>query len=309
MFRPCTNKTFLLLLLMGCTATLLPAQQTKHFELQVEMDNVVISAARGGWDVNAFIRRIQEDTTFYKAFKTTKLVSYTATNKIVNFDNGNEPASSYSYTSRQTRTGKCRTILKENEKVTGDFFDRNREPRTFTAKMYEHLFFFQGKLCGENDIVKNSEEDKAKGRLEKTKIQLKQLIFNPGSKVDGVPLLGNKASLFDPEIAKLYKFQLKSETFYGEDCYVFIATPKPGIRKDLVFRNLSTWFRKSDYAIIARKYALNYSTIAYDFDVEMEVYLTTVAGHLLPAKILYTGNWKAITKSRERSSFTTSFYY
>ena len=44
------------------------AQDTSIFKYPIKMDEVVISAARDGWDIDGFIKRVQNDTTFYKAF-------------------------------------------------------------------------------------------------------------------------------------------------------------------------------------------------------------------------------------------------
>src|SRR5690606_17105350 len=113
-------------------------------------------------------------------------------------------------------------------------------------------------VCGEDDIVAGAMEVRDKGQLEKSKYQLKQLIFNPGSKVAGVPFMGDKAAIFDPDVAKLYDFQLLSQEYAGEECFVFKAVPKKGNEEDVVYKELYTWFRKSDYAILARDYTLSY---------------------------------------------------
>src|SRR5690606_17396371 len=114
---------------------------------------------------------------------------------------------------------------------------------------------------------------------------LKQLIFSPGSKISGVPFLGNRASIFDPETAAMYDFKLSSVLYADEWCYLFQAVPKPEFKDQVVFKDLSTWFRTGDYSIMARDYTLSYSTIVYDFDVHMQVRLEPVDGKLLPVKI------------------------
>ncbi len=65
----------------------------------------------------------------------------------------------------------------------------------------------------------------------KSEYQLKQLIFNPGAKVSGVPFMGDRASIFDPGEAEKYDFRISRETFEGQDCYVFRITPKEGFEK------------------------------------------------------------------------------
>ncbi len=95
----------------------------------------------------------------------------------------------------------CRTMLIKRESVTGDFYDKNGGYNYTTADMYAGLFFTKGKVCGENNIVAGRTfSAKGKSGLQKHKEQLKQLFFNPGTKIDGLPFIGNKVALFDEEV-------------------------------------------------------------------------------------------------------------
>jgi len=279
------------------------------FDLPIEMDEVVISAARSGWDVAAFIRRVKTDTTFYKAFRSMRQTDYSAVNDIRILDKkGRTKASLYSIT-RQHYDGRCRSMETLEEHATGDFYKRNGSYRYYTAALYAYLFFTEGKICDGDELAGAGHTRPAPGRLERGKSQLKQLIFSPGSRISGVPFMGDKASVFDPEVAKMYDFKLLSVEYEGTECYLFRAIPKPGYVKDVVFNELSTWFRKSDYSIMARDYTLSFNTLVYDFDVHMKVRLQPVNGRLLPARIEYDGNWHITTQSRERARFTAVFRY
>ncbi len=277
--------------------------------ISIEMDEVVVSAIRDGWDVNAFIQRIKTDTTFYKAFRSLRLTNHTATNDIrIQDKKNNTTAALYSVT-EQEYDGQCRSMKVIEEKTTGKFYKRNGSYRHFTAALYAHLFFAEGKICGETDIIAGSSEAPARNKLERSKGQLKQLIFSPGSKISGIPFMSDKASLFEPETAKMYDFRLTAVSYAGERCYLFQAIPKPQYEKDVVFKDLSTWFRATDYSIMARDYTLSYSTIVYDFDVRMKVRLEPVDNKLLPVRIEYDGNWDIATQPRERAKFITTFRY
>lgn len=285
------------------------AQDTSIFKYPIHMDEVVVSAARGGWDVQGFIRRVQNDTTFYKAFKSMRVTSYVATNDVrVYSKKGKVTASLYSLT-KQKAWGGCRAMETLQEKVTGNFYKRNKEYRYYTAELYAYLFFTNDTLCNQNDIVGDALNEAEGGRIGKHKYKLKQLIFNPGSKVGGVPLMGAKAAIFEPDVAKMYDFKLASEEYDGEECYVFKAIPKQEYKTEVVYNYLATWFRKSDYSIVARDYSLSYNTLAYDFDVHMKVRTQQVGGKLLPVKIEYDGNWHVLTQGRERVKFITTIVY
>lgn len=285
------------------------AQDTSIFEYPIQMDEVVISAQRGGWDVQGFIKRVQDDTTFYKAFKSMRVVSYTADNDIKVYNRKGKVTSFLKSTTKQIAWNGCRTMNVLDEKVKGDFYKRNGEYKYYTAELYDYLFFTHDTLCGQNDIVGNDLYEQEDGRIGKHKYKLKQLIFNPGSKVAGIPFAGNKAAIFEPEIAAMYDFKLESDEYDGEDCYVFKAIPKAEHKDDVIISNLATWFRKSDYSIVARDYSLAHSTLPYDFDVRMKVRTRQIGDKLLPVRIEYYGNWDVIAKRRERVNFTTTIVY
>jgi hypothetical protein len=273
------------------------------------MDTVTIIAARGGWDVQAFIRRVQNDTTFYKAFRSLHVVSYVATNDIKVFDKNNKvKASLFSHT-KQTVSDGCRTMQTLDEKVTGDFYRHNKQYNYYTAELYDYFFFIHGRICGDDDIVAGHMDERGKGQLEKSKLQLKKLMFDPGAKVNGIPFMGDRASIFDDKTAKLYDFKLLSENYNGQDCYVFKAILKKGEEKNVVYNELTTWFRKTDYSIVARNYSLSYHTMFYDFDVQIKVRTTQKGKKLLPAYVNYAGNWHIFTKKREMVNFTILFNY
>jgi len=300
---------FILLLSFCCMQAAAQKEDTSIFKYPIQMDSVTIVAARGGWDVAAFIRRVQNDTTFYKAFRALHLVSFSATNDIRVYDKkGKIKASLYSHTKQQVQQ-RCRTMQVLNEKTTGDFYKRNHDYNYYTAELYAYLFFTKGKICNENDIVAGMLDARGKGQLEKNKAELKQLIFNPGGKIRGIPFMGDKAAIFDPEVAEHYDFKLLSEEYEGQDCYVFKAIPKKGEESNVVYNELSTWFRKSDYSIVARDYSLSYSTMFYDFDVRMRVRTSQVGSRLLPTSIEYDGNWHVFTQKRESVKFVATFSY
>jgi hypothetical protein len=107
----------------------------------------------------------------------------------------------------------------------------------------------------------------------------------------------------------MYDFKLILAEYDGEDCYLFTAVPKKEYKGEVVYNELSTWFRKSDYAIVARDYSLSYKTWVYDFNVQMKVRLKEINGRLLPSRISYGGNWHVATKKRERAQFLATVSY
>jgi hypothetical protein len=285
------------------------AQDTTGIEAlgkETVLSEVVI---RSGFDVNRFLQRIKNDTTFYKAFRTLHILGFTSFNDIKMRDaDGNIKASLYSKT-RQNRNIGCRTMDVLEQRTTGDMY-KHGELNYYTAELYAGLFFTTGKVCGENNIVAGKQRNvRSKSGIEKHKEQLKMLFFNPGQKIPGIPFIGDKIDIFDPSISKKYDFSIDMDEMNGQQCYLFKIIPKEDTdRDDIVFDNITTWFNSKTMEIVARNYDLSYDTPVYDFNVHMEVRMTKFQGLLVPSILTYNGNWKVAFKRRERGLFTATLF-
>lgn len=268
---------------------------------------------RNNLDVAAFIDYVKKDTTFYKAFRNLRILSFSSFNDIsINDRKGNLKASLHS-TTRQTYNNGCRTMETKEEHITGDFYDRNGNYNYTTANIYASLFFTKGKVCGETNIVKGTYiavNDK-KG-IQKHKEQLKQLFFNPGTKIPGLPFIGNKVALFDKDVSKLYHFRIDKKDYLGQQCYVFTITPREnlslGEQNDIVIDEMTTWFNVKTLEIIGRNYSLSYKAGIFDFKVDMEVQLEKMGDMLVPKVLRYNGYWDVIFKKAERAFFTATLF-
>ena len=276
------------------------------FKVPIELDSFTVHT---GFDVNAFIRRVRNDTTFYKAFKNMRFVPYDAVNDIRVLDKEGSVAASLHSKTHQNYKDRCRNTQVLEQSVTGDFFDRHGDYNYYTAELFAYLFFAKDPVCNESDVVAGSMDTKAGGKMGKSKYQLQQLIFNPGSRVNGVPFMGDRASVFDEGEAEKYDFKITQEQCGGESCFVFRIKPKAGEERHALYNELTTWFRKGDYSIVARDYSLSYSNLLYDFDVRMKVRTQQVGTKLYPTHIEYDGNWHVLTKKRERVRFSVDVTY
>lgn len=277
------------------------------FSRPVQMDTFTI---KSGFDINAFIRRVKNDTTFYKAFRSMHLKTYTAQNRIDIYDiRNNSIIAGQRSKTRQLVKNHCRTTIVLNDTTTGDFYNRKGDYNYYTAELFAYLFLTKGTICNETDIVAGNLSLYGGSRIEKNKYQLKQLIFNPGSRVRNIPFMADRASIFDPGEAEKYDFKISQEKYAGQDCYVFNITPRKGYESKVIYNQLTTWFRKGDYKILARDYSLSYSTLLYDFDVVMKVRTTIIDGKTYPSYISYNGNWHVLTKKRERVQFKVNIDY
>ncbi|HKB43706.1 MAG TPA: hypothetical protein VKC90_04930 [Chitinophagaceae bacterium] len=276
----------------------------------INLSEVVI---RSDLDIAKFIERVKNDTTFYKAFRTLHILSFSAWNDIrINDKKGNLKASLQSKT-KQHRTDGCRTMEVLDENTTGDFYDKNRKYNYYTAELYAGLFFTNGRVCGENNIVKGIDfNPKSTSGIEKHKQQLKMLFFNPGKKIPGIPFIGDKINIFEPGHAKYYDFTIDLAEYEGQSCYIFSIKAKNDLtgseKNSIVIDDMITWFNAKTMEIIARNYDMSYDAGVYDFDVHMEVQMTKFGNYLVPKLLRYSGSWDVMFKKRERGMFTATLY-
>ena len=258
-------------------------------------------------NVPAFINRIKNDTSFYKAFRNLHLLNFSAINDIRMLDKKGANLATLSSKTKQVRDSNCRHSEVLEEQTTGDFYTNDHQYNYYTAQMYASLFF--GSKCGEDNIVADKEFDvRDKTGIEKHKEQLKMLFFNPGKKIAGLPFMSNKTAIYDDEMANVYDMQIDMDDYNKTSCYIFKQKVKPGKEGSVVVDEMTTWFNDKTYEVVARNYSLSYDAGVYDFKVQMEVQMTHSGKYLVPALIRYNGNWKAIFKKRERGVFTATLF-
>lgn len=266
---------------------------------------------RNNFNYKTLLTQIKEDTSFYKAFRNLRVLGFSSYNDIQMKDKkGVVKASLFSKT-RQNRVDGCRTMDVLEEKAYGDFYDSKGGYNYMTAGLYAGLFFTKGKVCGEDNIVKGHIISlNNKSGMDKHKEQLKMLFFNPGKKIPGIPLIGNKLDLYDESAHKLYDYRLDVVEFHGSLAYVFSIKPKEDkVKSDrVVVDEMITWFDTKTLEVLARNYSLSYKAGLYDFDVSMEVEMTKFDGLTVPKILRYRGDWDAIFKKRERGIFTATLF-
>jgi hypothetical protein len=287
------------------------AQQKKDTTVTVGEKTITLSEVvlNNKLNIPAFIERIKNDTSFYKAFRNLHILQFTAINDIrMNNSSGEAKATLHSKT-KQLRSNNCRTMQILEETVTGDFYDDSRNYNYYTAQMYASLFFTKDSVCGENNIVLGTDfSTSGKSGMEKHKEQLKKLFFNPGKKINGLPFISNKTGIFDDDMADKYDMNIDFDIYNNINCYIFKQTVKPDSKDAVVIDEMTTWFNENTCEVMARNYSLSYEAGVYDFKVQMEVVLTKFGTYLVPTLLRYTGNWKAIFKPRELGVFTATLF-
>jgi hypothetical protein len=268
---------------------------------------------RNNFEYKDILERIKRDTSFYKAFKTLRTIGYSSFNHIEMYDKNLKMQASLDSRTRQNKIGDCRTMDVLEEKIFGNLRDSKGEYNYVTPSLYASLFFTKGKICGETNIVKGKKRTIQGSGIEKAKEQLKMLFFNPGEKIPGIPMIGNKLDLYDDNAHELYAYRLDYVDYHGKLAYVFEIKPKEDLgffAKDrVVVDQMITWFNPSTLEVLGRNYSLSYKAGVYDFNVQMEVEMTYTPNGLLVPKILrYKGDWDVVFKKRERGLFTATLF-
>ncbi|MBC8032499.1 MAG: hypothetical protein H7Y03_00010 [Chitinophagaceae bacterium] len=276
----------------------------------VTLKEVVI---RSNLNVPRFIEQVEKDTTFYKAFKSLRILGYTSLNDVRMQDKKNNVQAFLQSRTRQQVKNGCRSMEVLEERTGGDIYDASKNWNYYTGELYAGLLLVKDTVCGETNIVKDAELSiKNKSGMEKHKEQLKMLFFNPGKKIPGIPFIGDKIAIFDEDMARYYDFIIDMEEYTGQTCYVFTIKAREDLTKSeqdkIVIDEMKTWFNSNTMEIAGRNYSLSYNAGVYDFDVRMEVQMTKAHGLLVPHVLRYTGNWHAIFKKRERGIFTATLF-
>ncbi len=295
----------------GALAQDVDSVENERLARMITLTDVVMSKE---FNVPNFIKRVKEDTTFYKAFKNLRILNFTSLNSITMTNkSGSKVEASLNSRTRQLITNRCRLTHVDEERTTGDFYTKKGDYNYYTAELYASLFFAKTPVCGEDNIVKGSTiNPRNKSGMDKRKEQLKMLFFNPGKKITGIPFMGDKSNIFDPDIAAYYDMQVDAGSYEGKDCYIFSIKAKEDLtgnqRDKIVFDNMTTWFAAGSYEILARTYALSYGAGAYSFNVNMEVKLGWFGKLQVPTLLRYNGNWNVIFKAKEKGFFTATLF-
>ena len=308
---------FFILILLGLTSFALQAQPINQDSLDkarlartIRLSEVVI---RSRLNVARFIEQVKTDTSFYKAFKNLRILNFTSSNDIMMRDKVGRVQARLLSKTRQTRAGNCRSMEVLEEKASGNFYDRRGEYNYYTAELYASLFFTDGKVCGETNTVRARQfSTRGLSGLAKHKEQLKMLLFKPGQRIQGVPLLGDKMDIFDRDHAALYDYSIDYSEHRGEPCYVFSVSAKKGLRAGqrdrLVVDNMDTWFSIRTMEVLKRNYTMSYQAGVYDFNVTMEAEMARYGQWVVPVLLRYVGEWDLVFKKRERGLFTATIY-
>jgi hypothetical protein len=249
-----------------------------------------------------FIDAVLADTSFYKAFQNMKRYAFTAENRIYTYNKKNKvDGKIYRKLIHSNVNGKHK-IQYVAKQDTGALYKKNGKYQLYTVEMFDYIFM----NAYNSDFVKGEGlPGDSKGKNESYKAKLKQLIFTPGRKINGLPFLSGKTEIFGKEMRQYYEYQFARGTYVDSiQVYRFKVIRKPSTSADdVMIQELTTIFDARDFQILGRYVNMRYSNMLFDFDVRMNIELNRFAGELLPVKITYQGNWDVPFHKEERAAF------
>jgi len=301
------KKIFLFLLLTFCVFVGY-TQEISRFNPDtlktITLDSAVnIKAER--LNVETFINKIINDTSFYQSFRDMKRYTFIAENRIYTYDKKNKVNGRIYRKIRHNNSGpyKLEYLVKQD---TGKMYKKNGKYQLYTVEMFDYIFM----NAYSTDFVKNAPMDgkKGGGTNESYKDKLKTLIFNPGRPVKGIPFIGSKTEIFSANMRQYYDYGFTSATYLDSiPVYRFKVSVKPDLsswtKDGIMIKELVTIFDKRNFNILGRYVDMKYSNMLFDFDVQMNIEMGYFGEDKLPTKITYQGNWNVPFKKEERASF------
>ncbi|MBL0341727.1 MAG: hypothetical protein IPP71_12770 [Bacteroidetes bacterium] len=207
----------------------------------VVLDSVMVQAVKRGFDVNDFIDMMKSDTSFLTGFRNVRNAPHDVKGFMTVYGRKKKIIATRYRHALQVTDGNKRWIKMVEENVTGKFYNRKEEAETYTAEIFDDIFFFKDTLPVLPSSVSISSATNTNNSSNINK--LKKLIFNPGAEIEGVPLIGKRLAIFDDEMVAYYDYTIVASNFKDSiSCYVFSCKEKVGAGDYPVLKSLSTWF-------------------------------------------------------------------
>lgn len=257
----------------------------------VTLAEVDVSAVSDSFDTQGFINVVNTDTTFYLAFKAMNYYPARYKGWLKVFKKGDKEKGVIERKAQRHIENELMWVTIEEEEVSGKIKRKNGEFNYKTAETWDEVFFPPKKQFVALYSKREFDKEKGHSAAEKHRLEIKQMVFNPGNEVDGVPLIGDKMGIFDPEMQPYYNFSVYSGKYKDSiDCLIFEAEVKPDYRKGkTVIKSLITYFDVKNYNVMKRVYIIEYYSIPIDFNIRVEVKNQYYKGVLLPENVKYNG--------------------
>lgn len=271
----------------------------------VTLKGVDIQAVEDDFDTEAFIDMVKSDSTFYLAFKAMNYYPAIYDGWLKVFKKGEQEKGHVIRKAQRFRSDDWMWVELLNEEIKGKIQKKNGDYKYITAEAWDEVFFPQTKSKVNMSMSKDFDKTKGQTKSEKHRMEVKQMMFNPGNEVDGIPIIGKKMGIFDEDMHQYYDYSVYTATYKDSiRCLVFEAMALPEFKKDkTVIKSLITYFDQESYEVMQREVLLVYYSFLIDFEIFIEVKNQKVKGVLLPEVIYYKGFFNIPFMKKEQVEF------
>lgn len=272
----------------------------------VVLEGVNIQAVEDDFDTEAFIEKVKSDSTFYLAFKAMNYYPAKYNGWLKVYKKGEVEKGHVLRTAERFKEEDWMWVDILDEDIKGKIRKKNGEYKYLTAETWDEIFFPQAKRKVSMQMSRDFDKERGQSKAEKHKMEMKQMMFNPGNEVDGIPLIGKKMGIFEEDMHEYYDYSVYSAYYQDTiQCLVFTAEALPEFRKGkTVIKSLTTYFNQESFAVMQREVLLSYSSLPIDFEIFIKVENQLFKDVLLPKKIYYKGFFDVPFMKKEQVEFT-----
>lgn len=297
-----------LMLVFGCPVANAQVEEDTLTHTYI-LGAVVIHGRAEGLNLEGFMEQVKKDTTFLHAFLNLRYWPHAIEGDLNVQNKGERDVATLYRSGALERQGERATLKVDSTAEGGRLRKRNGTMRYITAELFDDLFFPEGTWVADNTVATYEQRSGATGRIGRYKAELKKFMFNPGQEIAGLPLIGNKMALFEPDMVPYYELGIDQEFRSGQACWRFTALAKDSVEgrpardNATVIKHMTTWFDQATMQVIAREYRIAHNSMVMDFDISIHVDNALVNGELVPMRIRYDGDWNIPLRKRELVQF------
>jgi hypothetical protein len=272
----------------------------------VTLEGVTIQAVEDDFDTEAFIEKVRADSTFYLAFKAMNFYPSTYMAWLKVFKKGEKERGYVNRIAQRFREGDWMWVELLEEEVEGKIQKKNGEYKYLTAETWNDVFFPESKQRVSMNITRDFEKERGQSNVEKHQQEVKQMMFNPGNEVAGIPFIGKKMGIFEEDMHEYYTYSVYTAMYQDSiQCLVFAAEAKPEFRDGkTVIKSLTTYFEQSSFEVMQREVFLEYKSLPIDFEIFIRVENHHYKDILLPKMIYYKGFFDIPFMKKEEVEFS-----
>jgi len=270
----------------------------------VTLESVDIQAVEDDFDTEAFIEKVKADTSFYMSFKALNFYPAKYRSWLKVFKRGEDEKGNVTRYAERFREEDLMWVEIIEEEVRGKI-KKKGEYKYMTAEAWDEIFFPVTKQKVSMSMARDFEKERGLSSMERHRLEVKQMMFNPGIAVDGVPFVGKKMGVFDEDMIEYYDYSVYTSHYKDSiRCLVFDISAKPEFRDGkTVIKSLLTYFDQETFEVMQREINIQYYSLPLDFDIYIKVQNQKVKGILIPETIYYKGFFDLPFMKKEELEF------